>query len=132
MLGAVGATLPAGFGIAVAGRTFQEFNTEHTQHSQYFLLLGQYAAPTFPRITFNLGAGHAKHNGDHADSDSNFGSGPVISGGATVRLPAGRRAALTLSANLLKDVGGSSNFRPTTKTLGIGFNFGTSCRNSRC
>lgn len=126
---ALGTSLPAHFGIAIAGRNFQEFNFEHTQHSRYLLVLGQYAPSLRENLTLNIGAGRAKHDADHGDAYRNSANGAVVSGGAALRFPASGRAAFTVNGNILKSVGRFSGFRPTTFTLGIGFNLSAQFRN---
>ena len=128
----VGATLQAGFGLALSGRTFQEFSTEHSQESKYLLVIGQYAPPSISVVSFNLGAGRSWHNGGPTDQHMNEGRSAVISGGVGLRLPPARRAAFTLSANIFKSVGGTAEFRPTTFAFGIGFGLSTACRNREC
>ena len=129
---AVGSTLPSGFGIAIAGRNFQEFSFEHAQHSRFVLLLGQYAPSAFRNLTVNVGAGQAKHDSDPGDTYRNYFNGAVVSGGVALRMPARSRPAFTVNANILKRVGGATDFRPTTFSFGIGFNLSTRCRNHDC
>jgi hypothetical protein len=75
-----------------------------------------------PSVTFIVGAGHARHDGDPLMQD-NHGSGAAISLGSAIRLPASGKLALAINANVLKTISGESEFKPTTFAFGLGLNF---------
>ena len=129
---ALGFTLPSGFGLALSGKTFQEFHTEHSQNSKFLLLQGQYTIPKAQVLTLNLGVGRAWHDGDPTDSHMNAGRSNAVGFGSAVRLPASSRAALTVKADVINSVGGTTSFRPTTFNFGLGFSLSTACRNQSC
>lgn len=118
----LGITLPSGFGVALSGKKFQEFNTEHSQNSKFVLVYGQYTNPKLPMLTLNVGVGRASHDGDPTDSYRNTGSGGVAGIGAALRLPASKRFVFTVKTDVIKSLGGSTNFQPTTFNFGLGIN----------
>lgn len=129
--GGLGVALPASWGIGLVVRKYQEFNYEHAQGSSYVLAVGQYSIPKSPRVTVNLGAGYARHNGDFHTHD-NSGSGAAVSLGTALRLPASGKVAFAINASVVKTIGGESDFKPTTFAFGLGLNFATACRSSKC
>lgn len=50
------------------------------------------------------------------------GSGGVAGIGAALRLPASKRFAFTAKTDVIKSLGGSTNFHPTTFSFGFGIN----------
>jgi hypothetical protein len=131
LVGGLGVALPASFGFGVVARRYREFNYEHAESSSYVLVIGQYSIPKSKSVTINVGAGHARHDGDPHTQD-NRGSGAAVSLGTSLRVPANGKLALAINASMLKTVGGNSDFKPTTFAFGMGLNLATACRASPC
>lgn len=128
IVGAIGVTLPLNFGVAITGRRFQQFNFEHSQHSRFLFVVGQYAIPMLPMLTINAGVGQARHDGDRTDSQSYRGKATASLFGFALRVPAAKRVAFTVNASLLGDVGDRDGPRSKTATFGVGLSLAARCR----
>ena len=116
--GAMGLTLARGFGVAVLGREFQEFDFENSQGSRYLIVLGQYTPSRITPLTLSAGAGWGHHHGEPPEYAINDG-GAVISSGLAVRLPARSRVALSITSDVIQSIGGATHARPRLISMGL-------------
>ena len=118
LTGAIGLTLPHGFGVTLLGRAFQRLDFEVSQSSRYVVALGQYTPPRLAPLTLSVGAGWGRHHGDPAPYTNND-EGAVLTGGAALRLPPRSRVALSVTADATQSIGGRTTYRPRLISAGI-------------
>lgn len=118
LTGAVGLTLPHGFGVALLGRAFQQLDFEESQGSRYVVALGQYTPPRVSPLTLSLGAGWGRHRGEPLDYANND-QGAVVVAGVALRVPARSRVALSVTADAIQSVGGATTYRPRLISGGL-------------
>jgi len=128
---AAGVTLPSGFGVAVEGRVFREFNYEYGQKSRYVQGILQYSPALDRRGTLNFGVGRSSHEGVSLPTANN-GSATFVSLGASWRTSATATTSLMLNTSLTQAVAGTrtvsssgdrASYRPRLLVVGLGFSF---------
>jgi hypothetical protein len=115
---AIGLTLPRGFGVALVGREFDEFDLEFSQGSRYVVGLGQYTPPRVALLTLSAGAGWGHHHGEPSEIAIND-RGAVVAAGVALRLPARSRFALSVTADVIQSIGGATMARPRLISGGL-------------
>ena len=115
--GAIGLTLPHGFGAALEARAFHVLSFEMSRSSRYVAALGQFTPQKFAPLTVNVGAGWARHR--DADVPTNGDAGAVLAAGVALRLPPHSQFGLAITTDVMQSIGGATTTRPRLLSVGL-------------